>query len=53
MSNIGQNIKHKKLSDYRSVEGNPNMHTERGLQAIEDSILVNGAGRSGLATGMV
>ena len=42
------NVTRKKLADYKPSELNPNQHTERGLQVIEDSIQYNGAGRSGL-----
>lgn len=41
-------ITRKKLADYKPADFNPNQHTERGLQVIEDSIHFNGAGRSGL-----
>lgn len=42
-------ITRRKLADYKPAADNPNQHTERGLQIIEDSINYNGAGRSGLA----
>lgn len=41
-------ITRRKLEDYKPSPLNPNQHTERGLQVIEDSIHYNGAGRSGL-----
>lgn len=37
------------LADYKQHANNPNRHTERGLQIVEDSVNFNGAGRSGLA----
>lgn len=42
-------VTRRKLADYKPAPDNPNQHNERGLQAIEDSINYNGAGRSGLA----
>lgn len=42
-------VTRRKLSDYRQHSNNPNRHTERGLQIVEDSVNYNGAGRSGLA----
>lgn len=42
-------VTRRKLSDYRPTPNNPNQHTERGLQIVEDSVNYNGAGRSGLA----
>ena len=41
-------ITRRKLADYSQTPHNPNRHTERGLQIIEDSANYNGAGRSGL-----
>lgn len=43
-------ITKRKLKDYQQHATNPNKHNPRGLQAIEDSVNYNGAGRSGLAT---
>lgn len=42
-------VTRRKLADYRPHKHNPNRHTERGLQIVEDSVNYNGAGRSGLA----
>src|SRR3990167_2621606 len=43
-------VTRRKLADYQPHSDNPNRHTERGLQIIEDSVNFNGAGRSGLAS---
>lgn len=46
MANTQTKITHKSISDYRPQARNVNLGSERGLQAIEDSLSFNGAGRS-------
>lgn len=46
MVNTQPKITHKSISDYRPQARNVNLGSERGLQAIEDSLSFNGAGRS-------
>lgn len=42
-------VTRRTLAEYKQHPANPNRHTERGLQIVEDSVNYNGAGRSGLA----